>query len=47
MYTFGVVDYVILALCLTISTFIGIYYKFSGGKQKSTKVSVLTISTIE
>lgn len=39
MYTFGPVDYVVIALTLAISAGIGIYYLLSGGKQKSTKVS--------
>ena len=34
----GIVDYVILSILLLLSSSIGIYYRFSGGKQKSTKV---------
>ena len=34
----GLVDYVVLTLILLISSSIGIYYRFSGGRQKTTKV---------
>ena len=43
MYTLGPVDYMILALTLVISASIGIYYRFSGGKQKSTGVSLFLV----
>lgn len=33
-----VVDYVILSTLLLISASIGVYYRFSGGKQRTTKV---------
>lgn len=35
---FGAWDYVVLAIVLIISTGIGIYYRFTGGKQKTMKV---------
>ena len=35
----GVVDYVILSVLLLISASIGVYYRFSGGRQRTTKVS--------
>ncbi len=34
----GSVDYVVLSALLVVSSSIGIYYRFSGGKQKTTKV---------
>ena len=34
----GIVDYIILSILLLISASIGVYYRFSGGRQKSTKV---------
>ena len=34
----GIFDYLVLALVLLISASIGVYYRFSGGRQKSTKV---------
>lgn len=33
-----VVDYIILSTLLLISASIGVYYRFSGGKQRTTKV---------
>lgn len=38
---FGVWDYVVLSLVLLISSLIGIYYRFTGGKQKTVKVTVI------
>ncbi|KAJ8940063.1 hypothetical protein NQ314_010897 [Rhamnusium bicolor] len=32
---FGVYDYVVLVLVLLISSAIGVYYRFTGGKQKT------------
>ena len=31
----GVTDYVVLAIMLVVSSLIGIYYRFTGGKQKT------------
>lgn len=36
---FGTWDYVVLAVVLIISSAIGLYYRFTGGKQKTMKVS--------
>lgn len=36
--TFGPWDYVVLILMLMISSSIGIYYKLTGGKQKTVQV---------
>jgi sodium-coupled monocarboxylate transporter 8/12 len=33
-------DYVVLGVMLVISASIGVYYRFTGGKQKTTQVSV-------
>lgn len=38
MATFSTWDYVILILMLLISAGIGLYYRFTGGKQKTTQV---------
>jgi sodium-coupled monocarboxylate transporter 8/12 len=35
---FGIVDYIVFGIMLMLSTFIGIYYRFTGGKQKTTQV---------
>lgn len=40
---FGVWDYVVLVIVLLISSAIGIYYRFTGGKQKTMKVTFLLI----
>jgi sodium-coupled monocarboxylate transporter 8/12 len=40
----GIVDYIILSILLLISASIGVYYRFSGGRQKSTKVHNFSIS---
>ncbi len=34
----GVVDYIILTVLLLLSASIGVFFRFSGGRQKSTKV---------
>lgn len=36
-----VADYAVIAVMLIISSGIGVYYWFTGGKQKSTEVSLL------
>lgn len=36
---FGAWDYVVLAMMLVISAAIGVYYRFTGGRQKTTQVS--------
>jgi len=38
--TFDTWDYVVLGLMLLISAAIGIYYRFTGGRQKTTQVSI-------
>lgn len=38
MATFSTWDYIILILMLLISAGIGLYYRFTGGKQKTTQV---------
>lgn len=38
--TFGAWDYVVLILMLLISSGIGLYYRFTGGKQKTIQVIV-------
>lgn len=35
---FGAWDYVVLTIVLLISSAIGVYYRFTGGKQKTMKV---------
>lgn len=37
--TFSVWDYVVLIIMLMISAGIGLYYRFTGGKQKTTNVN--------
>ena len=37
--SFGKVDYVIFGIVLAISASIGIYYRFTGGRQKTLKAS--------
>lgn len=39
--TFSVWDYVVLVIMLMISAGIGLYYRFTGGKQKTTNVKTL------
>ncbi|KAF2884191.1 hypothetical protein ILUMI_21973 [Ignelater luminosus] len=38
---FGVWDYVVLVIVLLLSSFIGLYYRFTGGKQKTVKEYLL------
>ena len=40
---FGLTDYVIFALVLAVSSAIGLYYRFTGGKQKTFKVSCVAV----
>jgi hypothetical protein len=37
--TFDSWDYVVLGVMLVISAAIGVYYRFTGGRQKTTQVS--------
>jgi sodium-coupled monocarboxylate transporter 8/12 len=37
---FHVWDYVVLGVMLLISASIGVYYRFTGGRQKTTQVSI-------
>lgn len=41
LHLFGVWDYIVLGIVLTISSIIGIYYRFTGGKQKTVKEYLL------
>jgi hypothetical protein len=41
---FGAWDYVVLAMMLIISASIGVYYRFTGGRQKTTQVSNNVVS---
>lgn len=43
MASFSAWDYVVFVIMLLISAGIGIYYRFTGGKQKTTAVSVVII----
>lgn len=36
----GIVDYIVFGIMLIISASIGIYYRFTGGKQKTTQVKL-------
>jgi len=36
----GVVDYVVFGIMLIMSASIGVYYRFTGGKQKTTQVII-------
>lgn len=38
MAAFGAWDYVVMTLMLLVSAGIGLYYRLTGGKQKTTKV---------
>lgn len=40
MANFGAWDYVVLVVMLLVSAGIGVYYRFTGGKQKTTNVSL-------
>lgn len=44
MAAFSVWDYIILVVMLMISASIGLYYRFTGGKQKTTKVFIYILS---
>jgi len=37
--TFDTWDYVVLGVMLVVSAAIGVYYRFTGGRQKTTQVS--------
>lgn len=39
MATFSAWDYVVVVAMMAVSAGIGIYYRFTGGKQKTTSVS--------
>lgn len=39
-------DYVIMVLVLVISACIGIYYRFTGGKQKTVKVNIFLLFSV-
>lgn len=43
MATFSAWDYVVLVIMLMISAGIGLYYRFTGGKQKTTKVQTILL----
>lgn len=43
---FGAWDYVIMAATMLISIGIGLYFRFSGGKQKTNEVSSKQLATI-
>lgn len=47
MATFSVWDYLILIVMLTISASIGLYYRFTGGKQKTTQVVYIWCISIQ
>ena len=38
---FGVLDYLVLGFTLSVSSGIGIYYRFTGGKQKTAEEYLL------
>lgn len=44
---FGPVDYVVFGLVLCVSSAIGLYYRFTGGKQKTFKVSSVGASRLQ
>lgn len=46
MAIFSTWDYILLALMLTISAGIGLYYRLTGGKQKTTKEYFLADSDV-
>jgi hypothetical protein len=41
---FGAWDYTVLAMMLIISAAIGVYYRFTGGRQKTAQVSNNVVS---
>lgn len=43
---FGNIDYIVFAIMLTISASIGIYYRFTGGKQKTTQVIFCLVNNL-
>lgn len=43
---FGIVDYIVFGIMLIMSASIGIYYRFTGGKQKTTQVTFSSRSKI-
>lgn len=46
MATFSIWDYLVLVVMLIISAGIGLYYRFTGGKQKTTKVFIYLLNLI-
>jgi len=40
----GAADYVVFAVMLIMSAAIGVYYRFTGGKQKTTQVILFIVS---
>lgn len=42
---FGAWDYAIMAATMIISISIGLYFRFSGGKQKTNEVRVNSVTT--
>lgn len=40
---FGIVDFIVFGITLVMSASIGIYYRFTGGKQKTTQVIYLIL----
>lgn len=43
--TLGWIDYLVIAVMLCISAGIGIYYRFSGGRQKTMEVIIIVRSS--
>lgn len=46
MQTFSLLDYIVLIITLIVSAGIGVYYRFTGGKQKTTKEYFLANSDV-
>jgi solute carrier family 5 (sodium-coupled monocarboxylate transporter), member 8/12 len=44
---FRIEDYLVVVLMLLISVAIGIYYRFTGGKQKTVKVCICILESIQ
>jgi len=44
--TFDPWDYVVLGVMLVVSAGIGVYYRFTGGRQKTTQVSIISSVSI-
>jgi len=44
--TFDTWDYVVLGVMLVVSAGIGVYYRFTGGRQKTTQVSITLPVTV-